>query len=545
MLIAETFLNNTYFYISILGLVLFYFASKCATKGGVVNKAILNCFRGYLACFVSSFILVNAERFSSVISLVVFLELTCLLMALYFFISCASQILLRIKPKLPIIMIILTMGTIINIYFVYILPDGAVINNLRTLYPLLGFSYLSIAFWLKTSKTTLPYIIGASISTVVSVQYLSNFITFRFLDFWWLAPLTYFLMTIVALLMRSVELSVLLASAKKSVAENTQKIKEIIYQSPYPVLISRISDDKIIVANENAQNLFGIYVEDLEKYKLKDFFADQSARKKLSEVLELGHGVKEFEFLADTQSAFSPFWLSSSASIIDYDSNPSLYMAFQDITSRKNKESILKEQALKDPLTGIYNRRYFEDMSTQKIKESKKLKETFAILMLDADHFKNVNDTYGHKSGDNVLITLANICDKALRDNDIAARFGGEEFVLFLSDIDEQKAVTVANRLRESISKLVVKSDNNEDIKFTVSIGVCSSAHSNDLSTLIKNADLALYKAKENGRNRVEAYKKEFDKDAHKLESKKDTHHPIYDTEQTEEVSLINENDKK
>ena len=186
-----------------------------------------------------------------------------------------------------------------------------------------------------------------------------------------------------------------------------------------------------------------------------------------------------------------------------------LYSAYQDITSRKNREALLKNQATRDPLTSLFNRRYFEDEVSKQILKAKTDGTPFSVLMIDADKFKNVNDTYGHKVGDKVLIELASTSERALRDKDIVARYGGEEFVVFLPGISADQARGVADRLRESIASVVVYSDENRPVSFTVSIGVSSFEISDNIDTLIKTADEALYRAKQNGRNRVEVFTKD------------------------------------
>ena len=126
--------------------------------------------------------------------------------------------------------------------------------------------------------------------------------------------------------------------------------------------------------------------------------------------------------------------------------------------------------------------------------------------MIDADHFKNVNDTHGHAVGDLVLQALADCCRRTLRESDIVARFGGEEFVILLPEASIENAFRVAERLRIKISKLVVKNEQNQDVQFTVSIGLVSSTVTDDNPEMLKMADESLYVAKENGRNQVVVY---------------------------------------
>ena len=221
-----------------------------------------------------------------------------------------------------------------------------------------------------------------------------------------------------------------------------------------------------------------------------------------------------------------------------------LYSAFQDITSRKNREILLKNQATRDPLTALYNRRYFEEEVAKQLTECTLQKIPYTVLMIDADKFKNINDTYGHKTGDKVLIELASVAERALRDDDIVARYGGEEFVVFLPGVSAEQGVVVADRLRQSISKIVVYSDANQPVSFTVSIGLSSSEISDNIDTLVKTADQALYRAKQNGRNRVERFSKQDFKAFNEASatSYKDeslNHHPVFDKDNNREISLL------
>ena len=163
--------------------------------------------------------------------------------------------------------------------------------------------------------------------------------------------------------------------------------------------------------------------------------------------------------------------------------------------------------------------------------------------MMDADHFKNVNDTYGHKVGDKVLIELAAICERSLRPEDMIARYGGEEFVVFLNKVTPEIAKMVADRLREAVSGGVVYSDDGQPVRFTVSVGVAPSGIADDVNLMIKMADDAMYLAKENGRNRVELYdEKQSAADAEKdkaLQNKERMVHPVFSKEDNKEISLL------
>ena len=161
-------------------------------------------------------------------------------------------------------------------------------------------------------------------------------------------------------------------------------------------------------------------------------------------------------------------------------------------------------------MTSCYTRRFFEDLARKEISRSIHTGSQFCFMMIDADHFKNVNDTYGHDIGDKVLRALADTCHRVLRGSDIVGRFGGEEFLIMLTDITPQNADIIANRLREAISKLIIKSNKDEDITFTVSMGLATSDYSTDFHSLVTAADSALYQAKNTGRNKVVCFSKEM-----------------------------------
>jgi diguanylate cyclase (GGDEF)-like protein len=162
----------------------------------------------------------------------------------------------------------------------------------------------------------------------------------------------------------------------------------------------------------------------------------------------------------------------------------------------------LQEMAYLDYMTGIHNRRYFFENSKKMISFAKRKKHTLSLAMIDIDKFKNINDTYGHDIGDEVIKVVANTVVGRLRDSDLFARFGGEEFILMFPDTKLSDAIKIVNRIREDISNCIV----NKDISFTISAGVVEMDLENEtLEEVIKNSDEYLYKAKQNGRNRVES----------------------------------------
>lgn len=159
--------------------------------------------------------------------------------------------------------------------------------------------------------------------------------------------------------------------------------------------------------------------------------------------------------------------------------------------------------ANKDFLTGVYNRRYFYENMNEYVAYAEEHMEPYVVAMLDIDHFKKINDTHGHNSGDKVLKTLAKKLIDETKGDDLIARFGGEEFCVILKNISNEDAVKFFVNLRANIANCKVQLK-KEQISFTVSIGVAFSRSDYRLYELLELADEALYRAKENGRNRVE-----------------------------------------
>ncbi|MFK5892397.1 MAG: GGDEF domain-containing protein [Pseudomonadota bacterium] len=165
----------------------------------------------------------------------------------------------------------------------------------------------------------------------------------------------------------------------------------------------------------------------------------------------------------------------------------------------------LKIQANKDPLTNLYNRRYFQEFSYELINIAKRERIEISVIMLDIDKFKSINDAYGHAVGDEVIKCLASLLLGNTRDSDVVARFGGEEFAILLPHTDKEGAYQIASKLRDVVENQIVRIDDDINIQFTISLGVDSVdiEKDNKVDKALNNADKALYIAKESGRNRV------------------------------------------
>ena len=151
-----------------------------------------------------------------------------------------------------------------------------------------------------------------------------------------------------------------------------------------------------------------------------------------------------------------------------------------------------------DKLTGLKNRRYFQEKLEEQLSNNEKSASPFSLFILDIDHFKKVNDTFGHQVGDEVLAQLAQLLKNQARSLDIVARYGGEEFVVILPETDQNEAKAIAEQLRQAVEQAKWQTG-----RITVSVGIATAIKTDNETTILQRADKALYASKENGRNHV------------------------------------------
>lgn len=176
----------------------------------------------------------------------------------------------------------------------------------------------------------------------------------------------------------------------------------------------------------------------------------------------------------------------------------------REINERKSLEKKLRYQAAHDPLTGLYNRNTLEQRLTDEVSRATRYNHTFSTFMLDIDHFKEVNDTYGHQTGDTVLCSIASLLEGAVRNSDYIARYGGEEFIVILPETTITKAEELAERLRNQVEAYSIPIGDDKQLNLTISIGIATfPEHGQSWQALVEAADVAMYTAKREGRNKV------------------------------------------
>ena len=205
-----------------------------------------------------------------------------------------------------------------------------------------------------------------------------------------------------------------------------------------------------------------------------------------------------------TTSKGRRLWASLSGQRLRIAGEDTLLAAIVDVTARRQAREDLLQQATHDPLTGVFNRRQLEDVLRKEVVRAERHARPLSVAMMDADHFKAINDTYGHQTGDEVLRAISDRCRKSLRSHDVFGRYGGEEFVIVFPETNLEEAGAVAERLRVAVAENPIQVGDNA-LGVTVSIGLAAYAPGQDVDKLFQRADSALYTAKQDGRNLVRA----------------------------------------
>jgi len=220
------------------------------------------------------------------------------------------------------------------------------------------------------------------------------------------------------------------------------------------------------------------------------------------ELNTIEHGSVEFSI---TDESARYFRASVSPVFVENKTLIARIFLFADITDNVNFLKELEQAAYIDALTGIYNRKHFNELADADIQRSARINQPIFTAMLDIDFFKKINDTYGHTAGDMVLKATAETIHRSIRSYDLLGRYGGEEFVLLLAVADEADIHKLAERIRKNMECNVINYEGDE-IRVTCSIGVARILDADTLKTAIVKADEALYAAKNSGRNQVKVY---------------------------------------
>ncbi len=302
-----------------------------------------------------------------------------------------------------------------------------------------------------------------------------------------------------------------LESTNINLQQSEKKYRTLFEDSKDMIFIAGL-DARIEDVSPACEEVLGYTKLELQQMKVPDIMINAEVRSQFQKIISAQGSIRNFEVELQRKDGLRIDALVTAT--LRQEKNGEV-IGFQgsvrDITDRKQAAAErlhtikLEQLAITDPLTKIYNRRFFYEVAETEVTHAKQNRALFAIIIFDIDHFKNVNDTYGHNIGDQVLINLANLCQKNIRSVDLFARFGGEEFVILMPGTNHIAAKETAERLREIVAKTPMATTEQTEISITISLGIANWQHSNplEINALIDRADQALYQAKDDGRNQV------------------------------------------
>ncbi len=260
------------------------------------------------------------------------------------------------------------------------------------------------------------------------------------------------------------------------------------------------SEAKIKETLESKSEMFNILKKENEEIQNKKKLLDRKSSA-LSQIYEINKKMSGVLKRKEIVSVFSDFLKDLKMEYREYSSILDSQLALQ--LKKVSLYESVEKLSITDGLTEIYLRRYFIDRLSEEIERSRRLKLKFSILMVDIDHFKRCNDVYGHMVGDVALREIASIIKGNVREIDLVARHGGEEFTVLLPETGKDGALHVAERIRKTCEDRLI-SAYDENLKFTVSIGISVyPLDAKNTKPLIEKADKAMYRSKQEGRNRV------------------------------------------
>ncbi len=268
---------------------------------------------------------------------------------------------------------------------------------------------------------------------------------------------------------------------------------------------------KILSANKAACHMYGYTEEEFLRLSITDLDTPEHAAKAPKRIRRILEGETLRLEIMHIGKAGSVFPVEVSASRMQVDGRKFVLAIYRDISKRKEIEGDrdvlireLQHLSQTDGLTGLFNRQHLDMRLTEEMERARRYGTPLSLIIFDIDHFKQINDTYGHIAGDKILQTAASVIRETLRNTDIAGRFGGDEFVIILVQTDISIGIQVAERLRSRIGQEVVPVSEGQTAGFSISLGICQlDITFKRAEDFIARADAALYEAKRNRRNMV------------------------------------------
>jgi len=301
-----------------------------------------------------------------------------------------------------------------------------------------------------------------------------------------------------------------LTRVEQALRRSGENLRMVLGAAPVALVLTRLRDQHVVLANERCAALFEVPLEEVVGQRTRDYYVTPEERDQVIGAL-VEQGQLDAALVRLKKRSGKEFWAEMSARIVELDGQRCSLVGIFDVTAQKNLEEQLRALATCDSLTGAANRRHFVELAQREHERSLRAGAPLSLCLFDADHFKGINDQYGHVAGDHVLSALAQAARGALRASDVLGRLGGEEFAMLLPDTDLAGALVVAERVRVAVAASEVQggevrsAGTSGAIRVTISIGVAERGPGESLEALLKRADRSLYAAKDAGRNRVQA----------------------------------------
>lgn len=286
----------------------------------------------------------------------------------------------------------------------------------------------------------------------------------------------------------------------QSLVDSEDQLRTLLQFAPLPIIIIGLPEHRVIYANARALDQFKISEAQLGELAVQDFYVDRAQQDLVLEELRTQGSVRDREIqLLD--KAGRTFWVLMSSQRLRVSDRECVLTAFNNVDDRKQAQEKLQHRAFHDELTGLPNRAMFMDTLNRTLHRAERKQHGFSILFIDLDHFKDVNDTYGHSAGDLLLQEVAARVRLCVREGDLVARLGGDEFVILVEgDRFTEDVASIAKKLQlhlEPAHKL-----GGHSVQVTASIGISSYPQDGtQLDVLLRNADAAMYRVKAAGRN--------------------------------------------
>ncbi|MBL4659514.1 MAG: diguanylate cyclase [Alcanivoracaceae bacterium] len=309
---------------------------------------------------------------------------------------------------------------------------------------------------------------------------------------------------------------------KKLLEQELKKARqryEAVVETAYDGIITIDKDHMIKLLNESARDIFRIGDENVIGTHLSQFLPQRFRNTHKRYVNSFKDSPVDARAMQSRTSVYglrkdgTEFPIEVTISKIRVGTNVEMTAVIRDISEKSRLINELSKAATFDSLTGLINRRHGLEFIERNVNQCNRLNHTCSIVMLDIDHFKAINDNYGHFAGDQVLLNFCNTLKNSLREIDMVCRWGGEEFVVMLSETSTEDAKKWAERTRLKIANQITELESGQSVSVTVSSGISSLNEGQSTNELISLADKALYHSKNNGRNRVSTYDQIKEKD--------------------------------